>query len=366
MKHCEQCNLDFPPGFRFCGSCGGGLGVSVTCEACGEIVDSKWKFCTGCGQALPSSTPFAPSELRAPAPPADSAEIPAPAVRTSTQIAPSPQSHAPQTSPRASTREWYAAPELFEESDDTTAASARPPNVVTATRASSPPAVRHSITPLNNGGSPNGKNIPTLTMLSAYGQHEPMVTTEPARRYSLMLGIVLTVFFAVVGFGAWYLWSHRISAVPAAQPEQTASAGNDLALPSAGETPSQPAAAVESADNEWKRLRERRISAQPSARSTIIASLEAAERKFPSDYRFPYERAKLSIEGITSHHEAFSSLADAAEKAIDNGQAPEMLADLSTDKDGDFWKLARGHHEWHELIEALTDKDKRRLSDLHH
>jgi hypothetical protein len=202
-------------------------------------------------------------------------------------------------------------------------------------------------------------------MLSAYGQHEPVVATQSTGRYPILLALMLTVFFAAVGFAAWYLWWHR-AVVAAVHQEQTGAAANELSPPLAGKTPAERALAADSALDEWKSLRERRIAAQPFERPIIIASLEAAEKKYANDYRFPYERAKLSIKGITSHHEAFNALADAAEKAIDSGKAQEMLDNLLTDKNGDFWKLARGHHEWHELMEALTNKDKRRLSDLHH
>ena len=121
-----------------------------------------------------------------------------------------------------------------------------------------------------------------------------------------------------------------------------------------------------SADQEIKRLRERRIGAKPSEASEIIAAFEDAEKKYPIDYRFPYERAKLSIKGITSHHEAFGALSLAAEKAIDNGKSQEMLDSLMADKDGDFYKLSRGHREWQTLVQALNNKDKRGLNELHH
>jgi hypothetical protein len=80
--------------------------------------------------------------------------------------------------------------------------------------------------------------------------------------------------------------------------------------------------------------------------------------KYPTDYRVPYELSKLSIKVITSHHEAFEVLARAAQKAIDNGQADEMLNSLMADKHGDFHKLSHGHHEWEALEQALRNKDK--------
>ena len=60
------------------------------------------------------------------------------------------------------------------------------------------------------------------------------------------------------------------------------------------------------------------------------------------------------------------ALAAAGEKAIDNGKAQEMLESLNADKDGDFYKVSRGHHEWQALVEALSNNDHRQLSELHH
>ena len=56
MKHCQQCNLDFLDSFRFCGSCGGSLPDSLTCQGCGDLVESKWTFCTNCGKQLSSQS----------------------------------------------------------------------------------------------------------------------------------------------------------------------------------------------------------------------------------------------------------------------------------------------------------------------
>src|SRR5262249_21689708 len=64
MKHCEQCNLDFPDHFRFCGSCGGGLVDTRKCPSCGELTESRWPFCTSCGSQLSSE---APKTLKMPA-----------------------------------------------------------------------------------------------------------------------------------------------------------------------------------------------------------------------------------------------------------------------------------------------------------
>jgi hypothetical protein len=135
---------------------------------------------------------------------------------------------------------------------------------------------------------------------------------------------------------------------------------------STSQTPAAQTTTSNPADQEIKLLRERRTGAKPSDSSEIIAAFQGAEKKYPTDYRFPYERAKLSIAGVASHHEAFGALALAGEKAIDNGKAQEMLDSLTTDKDGDFYRLSRGHHEWQVLEEALKNKDRASLKALHH
>jgi len=209
-------------------------------------------------------------------------------------------------------------------------------------------------------------------MLAAYGESGRTASPEWQRHHFLLVGLLLLMFFGVLGFGGWYWWTHRASV--AQTPPQAAStnasavadSSASASTASSATTTSAPIATSTGVEEEWKRLREKRISAKPSESSAVIASLNEAEKKYPRDYRFAYERAKLSIKGITSHHEAFGSLALAGEKAIDNGKAQEMLDSLKADQDGDFYKLARGHHEWQALAQALSNKDKKGLSELRH
>ena len=348
MKHCQPCNLGFPAGFRFCGSCGGGLSDSIDCAVCGELVESKWKFCTGCGTTLRLEPNVVESERAS-----------TPHLETVSQ----PQRRAELISP--SVREWYAAPELFEEAEETTAASIRVSEVA-STPIRQPDSSQVGAAG-NGASSRKGKEAPTLTMLSGYGRPDFIAKAE-ATSLQPVLVLGLIAFFAMVGFGGWYLWTYRTSAAaskteatPAQEPTATS---RQFASASVGETPAKRGEA-ESANDEWKRLKQERISASGSQHAAIIASLEEAEKKYPRDYRFPYERAKLSVKGIVSHHEAFSALASAAEKAIDNGKAQEMLANLMAEQDGDFYKLARGHHEWHAVQEALGNNDKRPLKTMH-
>jgi hypothetical protein len=119
-----------------------------------------------------------------------------------------------------------------------------------------------------------------------------------------------------------------------------------------------------SSDDDLKKLRETRITTGKLNRSVVLDAFALMEKRHPDDYRFPYERARLSIEAseIHSHDNAFAALSLAAEKAIDSGKANEMLDDLKKDKDGDFRKLSRGHAEWMQVEGALKRQDKSLLN----
>lgn len=125
------------------------------------------------------------------------------------------------------------------------------------------------------------------------------------------------------------------------------------------ETKPEPSPSVSPEDELLARLRERRITATNSERPQIVAAFAKIERKYPRDYRFPYERAKLVVKGsqTSARNEAFKALSVAAERAITAGKANEMLSGLETDKAGDFHRLAQGRQEWTRLVAALKRKD---------
>jgi hypothetical protein len=134
-----------------------------------------------------------------------------------------------------------------------------------------------------------------------------------------------------------------VAAQPAAQPEASVAAEEKTVTP----------------DDELEKLRERRASANPAERSKIFQAIAKVEKQYPRDYRFPYERAKLAAKGskASSRTEAFKALSVAAERAISNGKASEMLNGLEADKTGDFQNLAQGRQEWSRLVAALRRKD---------
>lgn len=348
---------------------------SRRCPGCGELVEGKWPFCTYCGSQLssegkgPQAPTEAPTENKTE--PAETTAALLPAAPTSRTPPPPtlslPYSEEPaatnrQQSEELISQEWYSAPDL---SDETTATRPAPtiPRQDLVPKASAPTA--EVAAPLQAN---NQKSAPALSMLSAYG--EPEAPAEFQWWHGALLGLLLLLLAGGIGFGGWYWWSHRASVAQATPPadSNTSSPPESTSPSRAAPSTSSPAPGQtsRSGDEEFQRLRERRISAKPSESGEIVAAFSAAEKKYSTDYRYPYERAKLSIKGITSHHEAFSALAAAGEKAIDNGKAQEMLESLNADKDGDFYKVSRGHHEWQALVEALSNKDKRKLSELHH
>ena len=116
-------------------------------------------------------------------------------------------------------------------------------------------------------------------------------------------------------------------------------------------------------DAELTKLRELRTNSKSSNRSAIFKTIARAEGKYPDDYRFPYERAKLAVSSRreSANTEAFAALARAAEKAINSGKAREMLDSLLADKTGAFRRLAQAHREWTQLLETLKSKNVRVL-----
>ena len=117
----------------------------------------------------------------------------------------------------------------------------------------------------------------------------------------------------------------------------------------------------------YQRLAAEVRNASGAERVGVDRRLEAAERKFPLDYRFSYERATLSVFGRDNHHEAFHHLRRSAEKAIGTEKAHQMLVSLEKDggPKGPLQRLAIGHREWGALREALEHEDRHRLRPEH-
>jgi hypothetical protein len=151
---------------------------------------------------------------------------------------------------------------------------------------------------------------------------------------------------------------------PASQPQPSVAITTEVSRNAPTETTTQQVAPANPED-ELNKLRERRMGATATERSRIFQAFAKVEKKYPKDYRFPYERAKLAIKSslTSSRSEAFKALNVAAEKAITTGKANEMLSGLETDKAGDFSKLSQGRYEWSRLVAALKRKDTSLLTE---
>jgi cell division septation protein DedD len=208
----------------------------------------------------------------------------------------------------------------------------------------------------------------------------PWTTTKQTEHPSSSRGSVLKllaiggVAFLLVSLGLFGLTRSADSQIAAENATATASApqtiaetkpapvNTETAAPAAQpttETTPEATPSVSPEDELLARMRERRITATNSERPQIVAAFTKIERKYPRDYRFPYERAKLVAKGAQTgaRNEAYKALSVAAEKAISAGKASEMLSGLETDKAGDFQRLAQERQEWARLVVALKRKD---------
>src|SRR5258708_38961799 len=127
------------------------------------------------------------------------------------------------------------------------------------------------------------RSAPTLTMLSAYGEAE--APSQFRWWQGAILGLFVLIFIGI-GFAGWYWWSHRGSVTqttpaadsntdPAAPNSSTSSPAKSTATAAPGQM-----ATGGSADEEIKRLRERRSGAKPAETNQILAAIQDAEKKY--------------------------------------------------------------------------------------
>lgn len=128
-----------------------------------------------------------------------------------------------------------------------------------------------------------------------------------------------------------------------------------------GQTQTQLTAAQTAEGSLINQLLARGANSADASRRKLIELLATAESKYPTDYRFTYERARLLAARRRDQQDAFGALFNAAEKAIDQGQAAEMLNDLRRDKQSAFRRLSPRREEWGDLEAALEKNDRSAL-----
>jgi len=184
------------------------------------------------------------------------------------------------------------------------------------------------------------------------------------------LKLMLVLMVAGVGLvsgmvGMWWLRpsSQITAAALAAQTAASTSQSAQNYVPTVTvattpvETPFPTTVAASSADQELRDLKQRDAKGTAADRRNLMRDIARLEREYPNDYRFPYERAKLSASDAKSRDAAIQALFIAAQRAIKAGKSGEMLHGLETDKSRDFRKLAHGHVEWAQLIQSLKNRD---------
>jgi hypothetical protein len=275
---------------------------SRACPGCGSMIESRYSFCWKCGSALD-------------------------------------QQQKPRTTNQSKTDTRMSAPPLEVEDDELT--------------------VQHDTPPLSS------------KMFSwTSGRNADYHATAKGSVLKLMsIGAIAFVLLSLGLYGllrsdtptATATVTQPATQQAAPQPAPSVTFTTEVSRSSPTETTTQQVAGPE---DELKKLREKRLTANASERSKIFQALAKIEKQYPRDYRFPYERAKLVVKGSQpNQRQAFKALNSAAEKAISAGKANEMLNGLETDKTGDFSRLSQGRYEWSRLVAALKRKDASLLSD---
>lgn len=255
------------------------------------------------------------------------------------------------------------------------------PSHVSEKPALSPPVTgagsRETIPTMVVNTPPSGSNMFTSAL------HAPQAGAPPSYRSGVsqsrsgkkLVPIIVALVFALgltVGVAAWWLQSDgsATQTPPNNSSKQTnqrlENSGSGGAERTAKQVEKEEKSAADPADSELASLRERRRSATSLELPKVSEDLKEAESKYPEDYRFTYEQAKIFISGVTKHDEPFELLYLAGRKAIESGKADEMLAELERDKGTDFRKLSRGHSEWNTLKTALSGRDKTLLTHSPH
>ena len=214
---------------------------------------------------------------------------------------------------------------------------------------------------------------------ASFPPHLPREQKRLKRGNGSGLKLMLVLMVAGVGLvsgmvGMWWLRpsSQITTAALAAQTAASTSQSAQNYVPTVTvattpvETPFPTTVAASSADQELRDLKQRDAKGTAADRRNVMRDIARLEREYPNDYRFPYERAKLSASDAKSRDAAFQALFIAAQRAIKAGKSGEMLHGLETDKSRDFRKLAHGHVEWAQLIQSLKNRDATLLATNTH
>jgi hypothetical protein len=178
-------------------------------------------------------------------------------------------------------------------------------------------------------------------------------------------GLAFLVFMTIAAVLVW-----RQVSTGDKDPNGTIETGSNTAkTPAVGENNSNLsnlARRPSKADAEFDRINVELNSADFRKKKSVVeAEIKGAESKYPDDYRFAYQAAKLEAIASKGHHEAFEMLFLTAKKAIETGKSAELLIDLQKDGSSSLKRLI-DHKEWAVLNNALRKNDVKALEENSH
>ena len=201
------------------------------------------------------------------------------------------------------------------------------------------------------------ESVAMPTFASNLSYREPKGNSN---KFLLIVGAAIGfVFFLIVAGGAFVWWQMQKS-------DQQTIDNQNLQIRASSNTISDynssnlNASPNSTADDEFTRLQSKLNNAAPNEKNALDTELKNAESKYPNDYRFSYQRAKLETVKSKGHHEAFEMLFAAGEKAIKSNKSADLLSDLQRDKILALKRLT-DHQEWRVLQNALQNKNSKAL-----
>lgn len=196
---------------------------------------------------------------------------------------------------------------------------------------------------------------PTFASNISYRQ-----SNERSGRF-ILIAAVGFVFLVITAIAAMLMWRPSTSDAGQSGIIETGSSTVGKATIDENSSLSNFAKRPSKADEEFAKINAELGRTDVSKQKADIESeLHSAEGRFPDDYRFAYQAAKLEAITSKNHHEAFEMLFGAGKKAIEAGKAASLLTDLK--KDGStILKRLTDHKEWTVLEDALRNKDVKAL-----
>lgn len=218
-----------------------------------------------------------------------------------------------------------------------------------------------SISPLPADSSDDAIAPPTFASNLSYRERK-----GNSSRFFLIAGIALA-FLVFLGIAATLVWRQMSKDTENQNAplilDANVNENSPIGITDSGNNRSSKSS---NAEEELNRIRANLANAAArKEKSAIERDLKDAAERFPADYRFTYQLAKIETANSKAHHEAFEMLFGAGEKAIKAGKSAALLDDLQKDGSAELKRLT-DHKEWTVLENALRKNDAKALAVKEH